>query len=161
MKVAIKWNLRASIRTADDVCRWILRNDRFNRTNTKEYCLAYTALMLARVALVLPPTNAGVERGFSTMNDIKRPARSRLSEPVLNQLMFIRLHTGMQLEDSVASDAVAIWMAVRERRNLKGVENALDLMHAGVKYVKEKELDEVRADIRERLEDELKERIAE
>lgn len=74
--------------------------------------------------------------------DIKRPARSRLSVPVLNQLMFFRLHTGHDLEPSVISAAVAVWKEKRTQR-----------------YVNEKELDEVLADIRERVEHERVEKI--
>jgi hypothetical protein len=162
VKVAIKWNLRRKMRTADDVCRWILRNERFNRTDPQDYCLAFTAIMLARITLVLPPTNAGVERGFSTMNDIKCPGRSRLSENILNKLMFIRMHTGQDLQPSILSAAVTYWKDAKKRRGLSAFEeNDLQALINAVKYVKEKRLDEVKADIVDRVEEEAGERIAE
>jgi hypothetical protein len=162
VKVAIKWNLWASLRTADDVCRWILNNDRFERTTDDNYCVAYTALVLARIALVLPPTNAGVERGFSMMNDIKRAGRSCLSEGVLNQLMFIRLHTGDQLDLSLARTAVAYWQSTRSRRGLKALdEGGVEEVLRKVKYHKESKIDEMIADLEDRKMEEKTERIAE
>jgi hypothetical protein len=72
------------------------------------------------------------------------------------------MHTGTDLDPSILSSAVYYWKEAKKRRGLDAFEeNDLHALERAVKYVKEKNLDELKADVMDRVEMERIEVIAE
>ena len=67
-------------------------------------------LEVVYLVMLLPLDTAEAERGFSLMNRLKHSQRSRISDGVLNDLMFVRLHAG-PLETFNPHNAISLWMS--------------------------------------------------
>lgn len=79
-----------------------------------------------------------------------------------NQLMFVRLHTDTDLETGVVVRAVDYWKSSKKRRGLKKIGVALfERLEMTVKYHKEKRGVEDELNMKERIEEEKTEGIAE
>ena len=67
-------------------------------------------LEVVYLVMLLPLDTAEAERGFSLMNRLKHSQRSTISDGVLNDFMFVRLHAG-PLEDFNPHNAISLWMS--------------------------------------------------
>ena len=69
----------------------------------------------------LPCSNAEVERGFSTLSNIKTDKRNRLLDTSLNDFMTISLN-GKNIEDFNYYAAYSIWKSDKQRRLINSMQ---------------------------------------
>jgi len=100
LKVHLKQFKKTSL-TPQDVLVSVLRNKAYNLTNV---------LKVVEIALVLSPSTAECERGFSTMNRIKTSLRNSLQQETLQLLLNISIH-GPSLQYFQPDDAIERWMS--------------------------------------------------
>jgi hypothetical protein len=135
VKKEMRHNLTTARKTAEDVCDYVLTELRFNTSE----CTCRTTIALAQICLVLPSTTVFVERGFSTLNDIKTKRRNRLGEETLQMLMFLRLNN---LKTGI-SDATYTTAAITYLSNPRHGTEQLDELELEMrgfrKQIKEKE----------------------
>lgn len=70
---------------------------------------------LALIGLLIPASTADCERGFSALKRIKTPLRNRLSNKIINRLLFIAIE-GKAMEEYDFDAACDMWGAKRNRR---------------------------------------------
>lgn len=76
---------------------------------------------IAEAILVVPVSNAWLERGASCVKRLKTRLRSRLQNKTLNALMAISINgeeAWSEMAKSVIADAVQSWLAAKKRRRL-------------------------------------------
>lgn len=71
--------------------------------------------ILARIGMLLPTSSVDAERGFSAMNRLKNKLRNRMSNDLLDSLMFIHLN-GPSIDDFDGLPAIEHWKATKDRR---------------------------------------------
>ena len=69
----------------------------------------------AEIALIIPVTNADSERAFSTQNRQKSKLRNRLSNAIIDHLMWIETNGPPELDDFV-DECVLKWQQARRGR---------------------------------------------
>ena len=80
------------------------------------------ALLIIEICLCAPISNASLERLFSQMNLVKTTVRNRLSNPVLNALLRIRV-SGITVDEfhkNYVNRCVNSWYQKKERRLAQG-----------------------------------------
>lgn len=73
-------------------------------------------VLLARIALTICVSTGSCERAFSVMKQIVTRLRSRLSQPMLDALMRIKLCDGASMTDDHIMAAVDLWFKIKFRR---------------------------------------------
>lgn len=73
---------------------------------------------LFRISLLIPPSTANVERGFSVMNLLCTPLRSSLSENSLDRLMRICINGPETLSEEQLEELVDDFKKKRDNRRL-------------------------------------------
>ena len=84
----------------------------------KEGCLIRypNTMRLFRLALLIPPSTANVERGFSAMNLLCSPLRTSLNEESLDCFMRINLNGPAKLDEKTYDTFVTMFKNLRSRR---------------------------------------------
>ena len=113
MKTYLK---RANLKSAGDVCVWIMNQQQFGDMS----CIVKIALFFSLV----PPTTVPVERGFSIRNQIKTAIKNRMLVDLLEAIMLINTETGSRLDKKIARRAAEIWLweEGKTRRNLDSLK---------------------------------------
>jgi hypothetical protein len=80
-----------------------------------------------QIFLLVPPTTAVVESGFSILNNIKNEQRNRLSSKTLNYIMMIKINSCESLTDDMIQQMAERWLYNKKRRNISEVLEILGL----------------------------------
>jgi hypothetical protein len=120
MKTYLK---RANLKSAGDVCLWILKQTQFGSMST--------VVKLALFLTLVPPTSVPVERGFSIRNQIKTILKNRMLVDLLSAMMLINVETGKVLDRKIARRASEIWLFEEgiKRRNLMALKFEIEKEH--------------------------------
>ena len=75
-------------------------------------------MKLFKLALLIPPSTANVERGFSTMNLLISPLRTSLGEKNLSRTMRVCLDGAEKLSDETVGELINTFIAAGLRIDL-------------------------------------------
>ena len=70
-------------------------------------------MKLFKFALLIPPSTANFERGFSTMNLLIYPLRTSLDEKNLDRMMLVCLDGPQKLSDETAEKSINTFITTR------------------------------------------------
>jgi hypothetical protein len=98
--------------TFEEVCKFILTDHYFGTANT--------LVRIAHIAILISPTTATVESGFSIYNDIHSNGRSRIGPNMINFIMMLKVNLNTQIIDNFISNAALNWLRTIKKRRRMG-----------------------------------------
>jgi hypothetical protein len=97
-----------NLNSFSDVCNFIIRHSPLGTLNT--------AVRLAQIALLIPPTTSIVESCFSITNFLHDTSRNRLENKMVNFNLMIKVNSDNELLNDIVYNAAVNWIRNKKKR---------------------------------------------